>query len=586
MDKLKEVLKYQFWILLGVALILPFVGWIMGTSGMMSEAAERTKKLTDLRNSLKVDGADPNDTWANELSQINVEQEKQGDIAWRRLFALQKPKMVWPTVLTDDPDWPAGDDADKMNNRHMELYRLAYPGKRGEVGEYEKVRQIVKPIVDDDWGTGLVNFDPSLMPRPDEEWATQAPSPKQIKAAQEDLWLLTAILECIAKVNEGAPNAYDAPIRQIDELLLRGGTKGAASSAAKSAGSLSGPAALAGMSGMAEMMKFRGMGGGEMGGGSGGVSVDYKINADEELGPERPIAVGSSGASTASSPSSGGHGAAAGGHGAAGGGTADMMRAMSASMLGGGPGGMGGRQGGGTNMERYRDEQKEFKTRGFSLQVVMDHRRIPELLVALSNSEHWPINVLRVHEADYKDEDLVPGDDESPAGGRMPSMGFGGPMGSGGSRGGHGASSAGAGMNEMMRAMNRGRGMMPGARPPGMMRGGEEGGEGFSVARSALDDPNLANVAIVGLIYIFNKPPDPPAAPAATQPTGATQPVAGAAETPLAPGESAATGADAVEKADSADETSDDKANEKPEDSADTKPDSPSDDEARPGKSE
>jgi hypothetical protein len=175
MDKLKEVLKYQFWILLGVALILPFVGWFMGTSGMMSEAAERTKKLTDLRTSLVAKGDDPNDTWSNELSLVNVEQEKQRDIAWRQLYEIQKPKMQWPRVLKEDFDWPADDDPEKMNNRHMELYRVAYPGKRGEVGEAEKVRQIVKPIVDDDWQSGLVSYDPSLLPRPNDEWAHAGP---------------------------------------------------------------------------------------------------------------------------------------------------------------------------------------------------------------------------------------------------------------------------------------------------------------------------------------------------------------------------------------------------------------------------
>jgi hypothetical protein len=321
------------------------------------------------------------------------------------------------------------------------------------------------------------------------------------------------------------------------------------------------------------------------GGGGGGVAIDYKINADEELGPERPLAAATTGASTTpSSSASGGAGTAS---------MVDMMKSMSSTM----GGGFGSRQGGGTNMERYRDEQKEFKTRGFSLQVVMDHRRIPELLVALSNSKHWPINVLRVHEADYKDEDLVPGDGDSPAGGRMmPGMGMGngGPRAGHGAgpRAGHGASALGAGMGEMMRAMAKGRGSMPGARPPAMMRAGEEGGEGSSSSRSALDDPNLANVAIVGLIYIFNKPPDPPPAPATTQPAGTTQPLAGttpAAESPVTPAESAATGADADDKSDSAgaaDETSDDKSNEKPEDSTDTKPDSPSEDDARPGKSD
>jgi hypothetical protein len=568
MDKLKEVLKYQFWILLGVALILPFVGWIMGTSGMMSEAAERTKKLTDLRSSLKAEGPDPNDTWANELSQINVDQEKQKDIAWRQLYELQKPKMEWPRVLKEDTDWPADDDPDKMNNRHMELYRLAYRGKRGGVNEIEKVRQIVKPIEDEDWQTGLVRYEIDQMPYPDEEWATQAPSPKQIKAAQEDLWLLAAILECIAKVNEGAPNAYDAPIRQIDELLLRGGTKGTGSSTAKPAASSSNSAGASTMSGMAEMMRMRGAQGAEMGGGGGGAAIDCKINADEELGPERPIAVTTTGASTTPSSST-----------PSGGGTGGMSEMMMRGMSGMGAG-LGGRQGGGTNMERYRDEQKEFKTRGFTLQVVMDHRRIPQLLVELSNCEHWPINVLRVHEADYKDEDLVPDDSESPAGGRMPMPSGYGPRPGSSGMGGRGMNSEMMMRSGMMKARG---GSSIGARPQAMMRGGEEGGEGFSAARSALDDPNLANVAIVGLIYIFNKPPDPPPAPSATQPGGTTQPVAGAipaAGTPSTPAESAATGADA------ADEPSDDKSSEKPEDSADTKPDSPSEDDARPGKSD
>src|SRR4029077_10719137 len=130
--------------LLGVALILPFVGWIMGTSGMMSEAAARTKKLNDLKGSLVAKPDDPNDTWSGELSQINVEQEKQRDIAWRRLYELQQPKMTWPEILTGTPDWPTDNDPEKMSNRHLETYRLAYRGKRGGTAEVEKVRQIVR----------------------------------------------------------------------------------------------------------------------------------------------------------------------------------------------------------------------------------------------------------------------------------------------------------------------------------------------------------------------------------------------------------------------------------------------------------
>src|SRR5437762_8133844 len=151
---------------------------------------------------------------------------------------------------------------------------------------------------------------------------------------------------------------------------------------------------------------------------------------------------------------------------------AELMKNVPAGMGGAMGGGFGGRQGGGSNMERYRDEQKEFKTRGFSLQVVMDHRRIPQLLVALSNCEHWPITVLRMHEADYKDEDLVAGDGESSMSGRM-SM----PSGSNMRRGmGPGPMSGGPGMS------GRSGGILAPPRSAPGGRSGGEGGEDFSAA--------------------------------------------------------------------------------------------------------
>src|SRR5690242_13597408 len=96
MEKLQQVLKYQFWILLAIALILPFVGWYMATGGMATEALARTKSLQDLQKSLNVNNDDPNGEWQRQLSTINAEQEKQSGIAWRALFERQKPFMLWP----------------------------------------------------------------------------------------------------------------------------------------------------------------------------------------------------------------------------------------------------------------------------------------------------------------------------------------------------------------------------------------------------------------------------------------------------------------------------------------------------------
>src|SRR5262249_6040732 len=67
----------------------------------------------------------------------------------------------------------------------------------------------------------------------------------------------------------------------------------------------------------------------------------------------------------------------------------------------------GASRGGGAGTNRYCDEKKEWRTRGFSLELIMDHRRVPDLLVAPSKMEGWPVNILRVHVADSSDGDLV-----------------------------------------------------------------------------------------------------------------------------------------------------------------------------------
>jgi translation initiation factor IF-2 len=179
-------------------------------------------------------------------------------------------------------------------------------------------------------------------------------------------------------------------------------------------------------------------------------------------------------------------------------------------------------------MDRYCDDKKEWKTRGFSLEVIMDHRRIPDLLVALSNIEGWPVNILRVHVADYKDEDLVaagvPGGDNS----RMRGMMMPPTPDSRGPAAGHIGGKAGMGAPPRM-PMTTPRQPIP--------RGSEDGFEGPVNTRDPLDDPNLATVAIVGVIYIFKRPP--PVAPAAPSPgaaPGGTAPgtTAPAAETPEA----------------------------------------------------
>jgi hypothetical protein len=269
------------------------------------------------------------------------------------------------------------------------------------------------------------------------------------------------------------------------------------------------------MGGMAEMMKsmqsMRSQDGGASGGGVGIESA--RFNPDDEMGEQVEDKDATKSTTTTTTPTTGG--------GAVGmmGGMAEMMKSM---------GGGGTRNTSTANMKRYvEDKQAEWKTRGFYLEVIMDQRQVPHLMVALSNAE-WPIRITRVHQADLNEETLASGSSSG-----MPGM-MGGYPGSGGRPG----SGAGAGMDMMKKMMGAtgGRpGMGSGASPmrnPGRDRDDDDGpgplggpgrssrpgprmdASGRSDGMSPLDDPMLVTVAIDGVFTIFNKPPEDKTAPA------------------------------------------------------------------------
>jgi hypothetical protein len=518
MDQLKKVLKFRFWILLGIALILPVVGWFMATSGLVSEAEGRTKSLKDLTDKLKVTTDDPNKDWETGLEAINVLQAEQPKFAQVELYKRQVPLMIWPPEMPNDPA--------KIQPKHQEFYRTGYAKL------VEEVRKVVKPY-DEESQTGLIDYDEGLLPRPDRaEWVSSAPSIAQIVAAQEDIWLLSSILAQIAAVNEDeeARNQFEAPIRQIIELYLRGGSiKGGGSTSTKSS-SGGGAGAPGGMKkGMEEAMtkmsanmlsnmSGAGMQGGMVGGGGAASITSAKLNPDEDLGPEVAAPVEKAAEKKTSS-----------GTGKVSGGADKMLGHMPTVAMPGAsnmPGSSAGARWSLSTMQRYREDKPEFRTRGFYLEVVMDHRRIPDLLTSLANAD-WPIAILRVQESDYKDEDLA----EAGEGQGLASMGSGRSMGMGGMIGGRMGGGGG------MLGMGGAGGMMKSASSAYKGSSGRSsdvsGDAPMSISnRSPLDDPNLSNVAIVGVIYVFKKPEvkpgttTSPASPPVASPVPSTPPLA------------------------------------------------------------
>ena len=522
MDKLKQVLKYQFWILLGLAVLFPLVGWFLASSGMAKNFEERQKKLDGQFSQLKASAADANSDWENQLKKINEVQEFEAMKARVQLWEMQQPLKVWPPKMsTTDPE--------QFTSADRGYYRKNYLSFRKEV--FEQLEPVVE---DEDEGRKKGKVAIALDSFPISEAVggirTDNPSSQEIEEAQEDLWLANAIIQVVRSLNQSSSSQVDAVIPEITVFNLRGGNRsgstitltkksgGSSSSSSTSASAGSGGAAAMGeqMAKMAkEGLKASGFGGGMGGGGMGGGGASGDANT---VGTVPTV-------------------------------TFDPIEEL------GEPGESPAR--------RYVEDRDEFRTRGFYMELKIDQTRVPELLVLLSNLS-WPARVTRVHVADVREEDLLPLGSSGGSGNAM--AGGGGAMGGGmGMMGGGGGIDAMKAMSGAMAKMGgaggaaggagvsgQAAGALLGSRVPGApassggaaagLTGGGLGGltgaagadTGSAPKVDPLANPNLVNVALDGWFTLYKKPkPEvlakvyPPATPEPATSPGAAVPAEG-----------------------------------------------------------
>lgn len=503
MDKLKPLIVHKFWIILFIALLLPVIGWSMATGSLAKEIEERKSAIDQAFTDAQVPPNPPNQTWSTALKQINEQKRKYNSESTRYLWEKQKELFVWPPdiapFMVDTPY--RGEISIKPRN----LYRSAYKF------EILRAHKLANPYSLKD-GTGLVDLDPNVIPHvPLDKWETVSPTSEDMWDAQEDVWLVTSILEAIAKVNKesGAANISESPVRQISILELRGGTVGDDGSAPAGDGGMGMDGEMAGGGGGL----FNSGSGGGMGGMADGKDGSLSIDVDMDLVKIFGNDV----------------------DGSAGGGDGGSEMPMEEAALGGGfGGGMGGQ--GSQKLKRYYNEEEElpYKTRAFYLKVTIQSSKLPNLLAQLS-SMPWPTKIMRVQRADLFDDSMNP-----------IAAGGGGGMGRrGGSARGAGGFSSESDFAGGGGGFNRSGGL---GFESDMGVGGAgrlQGQENQSLLDAALNDPELAVVTIAGLMTLY-KPYVPPegevVAEATDQPEEGTATTDPAASTAPADGSVPAAG--------------------------------------------
>ncbi|MDQ3331396.1 MAG: hypothetical protein M3552_12205, partial [Planctomycetota bacterium] len=134
MDKLKPVLAQIFWIVFGIALLLPLIGWFLGTGTMASTIDQRIGTINGLN---PQDGATvPNDQWIEKVQVVEKDREKRLETAADYLWDQQQQFMTWPASLAEVKDKTFEDD---ITIRALNAYRRSFDS------QVEALRQIVEP---------------------------------------------------------------------------------------------------------------------------------------------------------------------------------------------------------------------------------------------------------------------------------------------------------------------------------------------------------------------------------------------------------------------------------------------------------
>lgn len=568
MERLEPILKQKFWILLGLGMILTITGWWMATGSLAATTKARTEKVDAAFKSIP-SGEIPNRDWTAKLAAVNAEQDRSLKVTAAWLWEQQKSRMTWPETVAPVA-WNGGYRGEiPLGGR--EIYRTAY----GE--DVRRVWEIVRPFKPL-YGTGIVVFGQSEKVLPQRTWGAQAPSPAEMWDAQEDLWLIESLLRTILDINGGPEGSRgDAFVHAIENLKLFGGVPAAQRKPAAGPGG-AGPGGPGGMPGgmpgggahgggpqPPNSGSFGGtseFGGGARAGGQGITTSEWDVKED----------VGDDGSGKSGGGAPGGFGPGSGGMPTAG------PTAGPSAAHGGGPGaGPGGAGAAAAGPRRYIEDDAAlpFKTRGFYMTLVMDHRKIPGLIAELSanGKSPWPVEIIRVQMVRIHDNEI------DTRGG----VGGGGGFGPGPGSGGGGGSSGAINLQSLLTSTSSGGGggggiglsAFGGTGPMGVPSSGpgpSSGTTGFdpnnpegtnsatmnqaaaaiALLENALQEPFMARVSIAGIFTLYKevKPEVAPAggtpapgqpAPAGGQPA-AGQPAAGQpAQVPPAAGTPAGT---------------------------------------------
>ncbi len=149
MDQLKILLEHKFWLLAGLAALLPPIGWYMATDDLATKTKSRQHEVDTAFNDVVLKETDqyPNDGWIQGAKKIDGDLAKMVDESQTRLYERQKAAMVFPKVVQTylDEAHAKFRSEPKENLNVFQHAKLAFANIYDQ--EWENVMQVLDPFV-------------------------------------------------------------------------------------------------------------------------------------------------------------------------------------------------------------------------------------------------------------------------------------------------------------------------------------------------------------------------------------------------------------------------------------------------------
>jgi hypothetical protein len=273
MDKLKIFLavvkKQQFWVLCGVMLLTTLICWWLSTNSLDNQYKQRVTSINGDFSGAQLQPNQPNPTWVAAIGERNTQLKNQVFNAWQILYEEQREKNPFPTKVLGEGFEKQFNSLKLPQGKLDSIYREKYQTYlltdylpellkiidvrrspedkdiKGAVGgavapapdaatpmprgARDRMGQILNRSDDKDL-IGIVDWEPTSFDKVAAHFSwTEAPSTLEVVLAQEDLWVYEALLRVIQSVNKkaNANTQANAAVKRINALEIGKDTRDA-----------------------------------------------------------------------------------------------------------------------------------------------------------------------------------------------------------------------------------------------------------------------------------------------------------------------------------------------------------------------